>query len=84
MMCNQRCYVLAWLLAVLGLAILMRGAQAEGGPGDVLQTYTTNDGLGSGSVHRTRWPARRSGARHRPDRRRFTVVRRPARRGRPV
>lgn len=50
MMCNRRCYVLAWLLAALGLAILMRGAQAEGGPGDVWQTYTTNDGLGSGSV----------------------------------
>lgn len=46
---KRRC-ALAWLLAVMSLALAAHGAGAAGGPGDLWQTFTTNEGLGSGNV----------------------------------
>jgi ligand-binding sensor domain-containing protein len=37
-------------MAALSLVVAARVARAEGGPGDLWNTFTTNDGLGSGNV----------------------------------
>jgi ligand-binding sensor domain-containing protein len=46
----RRRWVMVWVLAALSLLIGARSAYAGGGPGDLWQTFTTNDGLGSGNV----------------------------------
>ncbi len=47
---NRRRCAIAWVLAAMSLVVVVRGARAEGGPGDLWQTFTINDGLGSGNV----------------------------------
>ena len=50
-MIANRCSVLiAWAMVALSLVVAARVVRAEGGPGDLWNTFTTNDGLGSGNV----------------------------------
>ena len=50
MIANRRSFVIAWAMAALSLVVAARVVRAEGGPGDLWQTFTANDGLGSGNV----------------------------------
>ncbi len=45
-----RRWAVAWALSVLALAFCVPAAAAEGGPGDLWQTFYANDGLVSGNV----------------------------------
>ncbi len=42
--------MMAWALSVFVLVLSAMAVEAEGGPGDLWQTFTASDGLGAGSV----------------------------------
>lgn len=50
MRANRCSFVVAWVMAALSVVVAAHVARAEGGPGDLWHTFTTNDGLGSGNV----------------------------------